>query len=623
MMTQPYFAALGGNKTARCLRQLLTMILLLVSPLSMAQSFFAEESGFLAPDQAFTLSLSREGDSLMAHWEIADEHYLYRHTFEADIDGRSYALSPPRGTLIEDEFFGESEVFHDAVELTLPVADADHVTLTWQGCAEAGLCYPPQQKRIELATLAPSDASPGDTPLASSSPQAPQAEDQQLASRLANAPPLWVLGAFFAMGLLLTFTPCVLPMIPILSSLIIGDQRTAKPTAWRGLGLSLAFVIPMAMTYASLGVAAALAGANLQMLFQAPLFIGIFAAVFVLLAMAMMGVFELTIPQGVTQRLDAALSRVRGGRITGAAAMGVLSAILVGPCMTAPLAGALLYIAETGDAWHGGLALLALGLGMGVPLIAVGTLGPRLLPRPGAWMLRVRVVFGFVLLGMAIWFSTRILPGPLGLALWGALLVGMAIASLQVARELKGKRLATPFLQSLAFTLAAWGLMGLVGAGLGGSDISRPLAQLTPSPTSAGSGAAPADTLTFDTLANQAALDDRLHEASSEGMWTMLEFTADWCITCQIIEREVFGDSEVQRALSDVARLQVDVTDYTADDREIMSALGIIGPPSILFFGPDGDERRHARIIGDIDADGFLRRLTEAGHTTPTSQEMY
>jgi len=611
----------------RLLLFLTALAVLLLSPWAAAQSIFPGSSEFLPPDKAFSLSLAREGNSLVANWEIADDHYLYRHTFAAEIDGQAYELSPPRGLPIEDEYFGKSEVFYDEVELALEIDKAQQVTLTWQGCAEAGLCYPPQRLSFDAATLEHSPQTPDGyaAQASSTSDEVLLAEDQQLASRLAGAPSLWVMGAFFGMGLLLTFTPCVLPMIPILSSLIIGEKRQAGASRWRGLMLSLAFVLPMAMTYAALGVAAAMAGANLQMLFQTPVFIGIFAAIFVLLAMAMMGAFNLALPQGLSQRLDEGLSRVRGGRMTGAAVMGVLSAILVGPCMTAPLAGALLYIAETGNAWHGGLALLALGLGMGVPLVAVGTLGPQLLPRPGAWMVRVRILFGFVLLGMAIWFSERILPGALVLALWGALLLGMAIALWHVARAMHAPSLAVPLTQSVAAILSIWGLMAVIGAGLGSDDIQRPLAPLVA--TSQGgletSGASQASELTFDTIASHADLDQRLDAAAADGTWTMLEFTADWCISCKVIEREVFGDEVVQHELSDIERLRVDVTDYDAEDREIMSTLGIIGPPSILFFGPDGDERRHVRIIGEIDADGFLQRLAEAGHTTPTSQEMY
>ena len=619
------------------------VMLILASPAS-ADSPFASQDEFLSAEQAFSLSLSREDGELVAQWDIAPDYYLYRKRFSVETEEGAVTPDLPEGETIEDEYFGRSEVYHYAVTLRAALGDAERVTLTWQGCAEAGLCYPPQRQTFDAESLEPlgpasvaGDAAVADSPAdasapdtsgarATSAPDSPQeerqmaasaqGEDQRLAARLADARLGWVIAAFFGMGLLLTFTPCVLPMVPILSSLIVGATRDGRPRMRDGAMLSLAYILPMATTYAGLGVAAALAGANLQMLFQAPAFIVSFAALFVLLALAMFGAFEMALPSGLQTRLDAWMARQRGGRLGGAAVMGVLSALLVGPCMTAPLGGALLYIADSGDAWQGALALWSLGLGMGAPLLAVGLLGPRILPRPGPWMNRVRIVFGFVLLGMAIWFAARVLPPALELAAWGALLVGLAQAAWHAARTLRDA--LAPLSRSIAMLLALWGILMIVGAASGQHDPLRPLAGFTGNGDAAGS--AEATPLTFETVADQAALDARLDRASAQQRWTLVEFTADWCISCEIIEDNVFGDARVQAALDDVQRLRIDVTDNDAEDSAIMQALGVVGPPTLLFYGPDGTERRESRIIGELSAEEFLERLDAARAATASEK---
>lgn len=605
----------------------LAVLMLVCSTPALAESPFASQDDFLSAEQAFSLSVSRDADTLIAEWDIAPEYYLYRHRFSVETDDGPVDVDLPQGETIEDDYFGRSEVYHHQVALHAALGDAEQVTLTWQGCAEAGLCYPPQHRTVDVDTLtananananagsasamnsasdtavkADNTASSDDT---SASDDAAQADDQRLAAQLADARLGWVLLAFFGMGLLLTFTPCVLPMVPILSSLIVGATREGRPRMRDGAVLSLAYILPMATTYAVLGVAAALAGANLQMLFQAPAFIASFSVLFILLALAMFGVFELTLPQGLRSRLDARMARQRGGRLKGAAIMGVLSALLVGPCMTAPLAGALLYIAESGNAWHGGLALWALGLGMGAPLLAVGLLGPRVLPRPGPWMNRVRAIFGFVLLGMAVWFAARILPPALEMAAWGALLIGLAQASWTAARALRDALQVLG--RSLGTLFGVWGMLMLVGAAGGQHDPLRPLAGFTGDGDSHAVETSPA--LSFETVDDRDALNARLEEAAAQQRLTLVEFTADWCISCEIIEEEVFGDAGVQAALENVQLLRIDVTDNDAADQAIMQALGVVGPPTLLLYGADGRERRDNRIVGEVSAEAFLSRL--------------
>jgi thiol:disulfide interchange protein DsbD len=353
----------------RLLRFLLVLLLPLLSWLPAHA-----ENDFLPPEQAFRLNVTQESQGqVRLNWHISKGYYLYRKQLkvEAEPAGGLPQIEFPVGTIKHDEFFGESEVYHDSLELLVNARDARALHIGWQGCADAGLCYPPQNKRVELAGSG--------QPPATAAPAAALGEDQSLAARLAQANLAWMLLVFFGLGLLMTFTPCVLPMIPILSSIIAGSGAGPK----RGFVLSLAFVLPMALTYAVLGAAAALAGANLQAMLQNPWVLGAFGLVFVALALAMFGFYELQLPAFLRNRLDHASQGQRGGTVLGAVAMGVLSALLVGPCMTAPLAGALLYIGDSGDVVSGGLALLSMGLGMGVPLLLVGTLGARLLPRPG------------------------------------------------------------------------------------------------------------------------------------------------------------------------------------------------------------------------------------------------
>ncbi len=645
----------GKSMRSRRVQWIMMLALLGVATLSMAQDPFEQQSDFLPPDQAFEPTLIQDGDEVEIDWQIEPGYYLYRHSFSAQADERELSLDIPEGETIEDEYFGRSEIYRHALSMTTQPGEADTITLHWQGCADAGLCYPPQQRTFELESVAGASGSsttdanaPGtdalaDVPNASSAASASvasgsttqpeprtdaaMAEDQQLAAQLAGGNGIWTLAAFFGMGLLLTFTPCVLPMIPILSSLIVGQRRSGENPRAAGFVLSLAYVLPMAATYAILGVAAAMAGANLQMLFQNVWFIGIFSVLFVVLALAMFGAFELELPRALRQRLDAGLSRQRGGRFKGVAVMGVLSALLVGPCMTAPLAGALLFIADTSNPWLGGAALLALGLGMGAPLVLIGTLGSQLLPRPGAWMTRVKALFGFVLLGMAIWFVARILSDALVLGLWGALGLGSAISLVAMARgnDPDGNRprgVLPQVATASAAIIGLWSALILIGAAGGANDPWRPLSVYVPSGVATTSqGANGAGPIAFDDVKDLATLERRVRATANSGQMTLVEFTADWCVSCEVIEQEVFSDPTVKETLQDVQRLSIDVTDYDNEDQAIMQHFAIVGPPTLMWFGPDGREQRSARIIGELDAEAFLDRYAQAKQRANESTE--
>lgn len=567
---------------------------------------------FLPPDQAFKLSVTQENQGqVRLNWQISQGYYLYREQMkiEAEPAGSVQHVEFPSGTIKSDEFFGESEVYHNNVEVLVNTLDAHALTIGWQGCADAGLCYPPQTRRMELTgAVAPLAANVG---AATTSPKAALGEDQSLAERLSQTNLAWMLLVFFGLGLLMTFTPCVLPMIPILSSLIAGSGASPK----RGFVLSLAFVLPMALTYAILGAAAALAGANLQAMLQNPWVLGIFGLVFVALALAMFGFYELQLPTFLRNRLDHASQGQRGGTVIGAAAMGIVSALLVGPCMTAPLAGALLYIGDTGDVVSGGLALLFMGLGMGVPLLLVGTMGAKLLPRPGTWMERVKVLFGFILLGTAIWFAARVLPAALVLALWGALLLVIALSLLALAHKLKadGSRLLARF-PALLFGL--WGTVMIVGAAAGGHDPLQPLAFAARSAVTAQAAGTDDFMARFSTVKTSQQLADSVAAAGQRGQWTLVDFYADWCASCKVIERDVFSDPRVQRVLADMQLLRPDITANNADDLAMLRAYQAFGAPTMLLIDPDGKEHRAERIIGELSADEFLARVARAQKNT-------
>ncbi|SOB75896.1 thiol:disulfide interchange protein DsbD [Marinobacter sp. LV10R510-11A] len=576
------------------------------------QSPLGNNNDFLPVDQAFKYSLQDNNDGTVTLlWDIAPGYYLYRDRMK--VEGNNTGLndvSYPSGKTITDEFFGDSEVYFNLAELLITTGDANALKLTWQGCAKAGLCYPPQTVRVDFsgqevqAADISGPGSNGDVTSAAASNEL--AEDQSLASQLAGSGLIWNLVIFFGLGLLLVFTPCVLPMIPILSAVIVGSDALRG----RAFILSLVFVVAMAITYALLGVAAALAGANLQAMLQAPLFIAPLAVIFVLLALSMFGLYELQLPAFIRDRLDQVNSKQKGGSLSGAAVMGFISALLASPCMTAPLAGALIYIADSGNASFGGLALLALGLGMGAPLIALATIGSGLLPKPGAWMNGVKAVFGFILLGTAVWFLERILDDPLILALWGALALALGLSVRQVVNTQSTEAPLKTLMSSTGAVITLWGALMVIGAAAGGTQLWQPLATL------AGSGnATPAASKAharFDSFKSVNDLNRAVESAGSKGQWTLVDFYADWCISCKVIEKEVFGDPEIVEALSDMQLLRADVTANDKLDQELMRKLQVVGPPTILIIGPDGQEYRAQRTIGEVSARQFLNRLAAA-----------
>lgn len=548
----------------------------------------APQAEFLTVEQAFELSVEPQanGDTLL-RWDIAPGYYLYQHRMQ--FSGLPAGVEPelPPGLAYSDEYFGDSQIYRERLELILPAGHSASIQVGWQGCADAGLCYPPQTRQIDL----PGAGSPTE--------QGPLlADDEALAEGLQNQNLVLGLLVFFGLGLLLAFAPCSLPMLPILAGIVVGSGASPR----RGLALATAYVVSMALVYAALGVVAALMGASLQGLLQQPWLLASFAALFVLLALPMFGLFELQLPAALRDRLANAGRTQQGGSLVGASGLGVFSGLLVGPCMTAPLAAALLYIAQSGDALHGGLVLFALGLGIGTPLVVLVTLGNRFLPKPGAWMDRVKVVFGFLFLVTALLVIRPLLAESIWLGLWGALLIVVASALLQLARQVQQHRSLSKAGGAL---LGIWGMAMLLGAAGGASDPMQPLKVY------AGTSAlASPNAQHFIGMNEPAALEREQAAAKAEGQWVLVDYYADWCVSCKIMEKTVFGNSEVQAGLQGVRVLRPDVTESNAASRALLSRFDVLGPPTLLWIGPDGEERRSQRITGAVDAERFLQIWT-------------
>lgn len=551
---------------------------------------FAKKPDFLTVDQAFILTTERaDNGDMVANWRIADGYYLYQQRLK--FDGLSPADKPvlPQGDDHEDEFFGKQQVYRESVEVRIPAAVTGQVKLGWQGCADAGLCYPPQSKVLDLGS--------GKSATATVEQSVGQAPDQALAGTLQQRSLGLSLLAFFGLGLLLAFTPCSLPMLPILAGVVVGSG--ARPR--RGFALASSYVLSMALVYAGLGVVAALLGGNLQAVLQQPWLLGSFAALFVLLSLPMFGFFELQLPGFLRDRLEQAGRQRQGGSLLGAAVLGALSGLMVGPCMTAPLAGALLYIAQSGNAVHGGLVLFALGLGIGLPLLLVVTLGNRFLPKPGAWMDIVKGVFGMLLLATALIIARPLLAEALWVGLWGGLLLIVAFSAIVQARQLRhGAMIFGPG----GLILGIWGVLMLIGAAGGADDPWQPLKVYR-----AGSAVSNENHQdAFITVSDPQALQRELDTAQSQGQWVLIDYYADWCVSCKIMEKQVFAKPDVLGALNGVRLLRLDVTADNAASRELLGRYKVPGPPSLLWIGPDGQERRDRRITGEVGATAFIQQ---------------
>lgn len=583
-----------------------------------------EEDEFLDPDIAFVVT-AKQGDAntIKTNWLIQDGYYLYKDKISvapADAAQMSIGELPlPKGKEKEDEYFGTivsiDHEFNAEIPITNLAANTKAVDLVfkYQGCAKAGLCYPPITKTITVnldsarsaAAAASSTNNSGGTSGGSGAEF--QSEQDRIAGTLASGKLLFTILFFFGLGLLLAFTPCVFPMIPILSSIIVGQGESISTS--KAFSLSLVYVLAMAVTYTVAGVIVGLSGENIQVWFQNPWVISVFAGIFVLLSLAMFGFYELQMPSGIQNKLNSMSSGAKQGSYVGAGIMGLLSALIVGPCVTAPLIGALIYIAETGNAWIGGIALFSLSMGMGAPLLAIGTSAGKILPKAGAWMDAVKAVFGVLLLGLAIWMLERILPAPIILLLAGALLIVSAIylGALDAIKESASGW--SKLWKGLGLISLVYGSILVIGAAGGSHSLLQPLQGIASTQMASNSdghsNSSSQHALPFQQVKGVDGLQQALAQAAKEGRPVMLDFYADWCVSCKEMESFTFSNGEVQKSLDNFVMLQADVTKNDEQDKALLKELGLFGPPAILFYDNTGSELRNYRVVGFMDAGKF------------------
>jgi thiol:disulfide interchange protein DsbD len=594
------------------LRKAFGSLALLVSVAAGAQGLLgpvSNEDQFLPVDQAFVFTAIADGsDRVLLDWQVAPGYYLYRHRTSAKTATPGFALGEiamPAGKKKNDEFFGDVEVYYGILTATVPVtrpagASAFEIEVTYQGCADAGLCYPPVTKTVAIELPPPGTPSASDV--------APMVSEQDRLSNMISGGNLFaILATFFGFGLLLAFTPCVLPMIPILSGIIAGQGAAATPS--RSFLLSVTYVLGMALTYTIAGAAFAAAGQQAQAFFQQPWIIIAFAALFVVLALAMFGLFDLKIPSVLETRLASVSGRQKTGSFVGTAVMGALSALVVTACVAPPMVAALAVIGQTGDVMRGALALFAMGIGMGAPLLFVGVAGGRFLPHAGPWMTTIKALFGVLFLGVAVWMLERILPGSLTLALWALLVIVGGYYFGGFGRSSAGA--ATPRLLARGLGLATivWGTIMMIGAAAGGHDPLQPLRGASVPEFGGQAGAGASQSLPFRKIASVDELDVELAAAQAAGKPVMLDFYADWCVSCKEMEKYTFSVPEVQQDLAGFVLLMADVTANNEADQALFRRFGVYGPPTTAFFGTQGRECRAFRLVGYVKADDFRSHL--------------
>ncbi|MFZ6802132.1 protein-disulfide reductase DsbD [Undibacterium sp. Di24W] len=573
----PLFSA---NRAIRLFLGLLCVLLLIVSTVR------AED--FLEPEKAFQVKAQMlNKDQVRITYTIADAYYLYRERLKFAAQGADLGAVqlPPGKVKFDDTFQKDVETYHHELVVLIPVkATADfQLKLELQGCAEAGLCYPPMELTLPVTlTNITSDVKVAPQ-IAESSGEQSSIADALKSGRLSLIIPLFLL-----LGLGLSLTPCVLPMVPILSFIIVGEGAAIKRS--RGFFLSLSYVLGMALVYTSLGVAAGLLGEGLAAALQNPWVLSAFASLMIGLSLSMFGVYQLQMPAAIQTRLTYFSEGQRNGKMAGVFLMGAISALIVGPCVAAPLAGALVYISQTKDVVVGGTALFSLAMGMGVPLLLVGISAGSLLPRAGVWMEQIKRFFGVLMLAMAIWMVSPVLPPAVQMSAWAILLLGYGIYQLALYR---GKVLS----KLIAILFVLGGATQLLGVVTGGRDALAPIAHLTGN----------VQHVKFQRIKSSAELDAVL--AQSNGKIVMLDFYADWCVSCKEMEKLTFVEPRVKAQLDQMLLLQVDVTANNADDKALLKRFGLFGPPGIIFFGADGKEISNTRVIGYQNADKFLNSL--------------
>nr|CAD6596877.1 protein-disulfide reductase DsbD [Rhizobium sp. Khangiran2] len=599
------------------MRFFLSVSCLIVTLAASAIAFAVEPP--LPMDKAFRMEARRDGPHIAIRWQLEDGYYLYREYLSATgADGKPVELTTPPGVIKDDPGYGSTEVYYNSTTATIAAPIAGSLKVTYQGCQDGGLCYPPTTVDVDTEGLASTWNSGTPEPQAAPQSQAAfplvskaapepadspgirisdQSTDGVVGSLLDRGGVLLLVAGFLGLGVLLAFTPCVFPMYPILAATLSREGESL--TAGRGFALSLTYVLALATAFSLFGVVAAWWGQSFQIALQSTTAIFVVAAIFVALALSSFGLFELQLPSFLTNRI--ARRRGPGGSLASSAALGFSSALVIGPCVTAPLAGALLYIAQTGDVVLGATALFALGVGKGIPLILMGTFGSGLLPRAGQWMERVRQVFGFLFLATAVWLVDRLLPAGAGLLLWSVLAITFAVfvgAFDQIKPEAGGSaRLA----KAAGMLAALYGVMLGIGGLSGATDPLKPLAIIAAARSGDATATKAVDKDSFQAVSSAVELSSLL-EADATGSPSLVYFTADWCVTCRVIERSVFPDPTVANALDGVRLISVDLSEINEANQSLMKELQVVGPPTMLFLDGSDNEIAGSRLVGEITA---------------------
>lgn len=595
---------------------------------SSIKNLFANESTedeFLSPDDAFGVSIKQDGANIYANFSVAPHYYLYKTRTKFEFTpAQTFEINFPQADIKNDPNFGQMEVYHQDYTATLILKDkinsALQLKVTYQGCSEKGLCYSPQHKTFTVTPNAGAGSSAMPVPSTGAGTSViPSAVDDSAtslgsatdsdghAANLLKSGKWWlIILGFFTAGLLLAFTPCVFPMIPILSSIIIG--KNAHVSRLHAFNLSLAYTLGMCLTYTLAGIAAGLSGQMLSSALQTPWALGFGALIFVLLALSMFGFYELKLPSGMENGLMNLSRRIKGGRFFSDFLMGVLSALIISPCVAAPLAGALLYISKTHDVVLGGVALFSLSVGMGTPLLLIGASAGTLLPKVGSWMNAVRNLFGVLMLAVAIWLISPVIPMQAQLALWATILIVPAIFMHALDSLPTGAKAAQKFWKGIGVMMLVTGLALLIGALSNAQSPLQPLSGLVANSTKA----QPHNNLNFQQIKSIAELENALHNAA--GKPVMLDFYADWCVACKELEQFTFSDARVQAALTDTILLQADVTNNTEDDKTLMQKFNIFGPPGIIFFDTKAQQQPQLKVVGYKNAEAFLQILAQRGY---------
>ncbi len=597
---------------------------ILIGSLFIFSSISAATHEPLTMDQGFKFTAKvRDPQTIIAEWQMAPGYFLHRKHLDIGTDTPNVKLGDPlypKAVTRTEEGFGSFEVYKDKVSIPVPVISAKghkvDLKVRYQGCSEEGFCYPPTEKNItvDLTKVDPTAGLDSNTPIAeelSAAPKMPDgsesagptSEQEKATALLSSGHYITIIFSFLGFGLLLAFTPCVLPMIPILSGIIVGQNRE-KLTTRRAFSLSLTYVLSMSTTYALAGILIGYVGGSVQAAFQTPWMLITFSLMFVFLALSFFGLYEIRLPQKLQSSLSKASHNQRNGSFLGVAIMGSIATLIVSPCVTPALVGALGYIGKTGNAVLGGTALFALGFGMGLPLLLIGTAGGKLLPKAGIWMNRVKTIFGFILLAMAIWMIDRILPGPITLLLWACLAIFSATAMGVFTTNNTG---FARFNQGLGAIFLVYGVLLLIGSSMGHSNPLQPL--FSPTAPTAGSTLTAENSTNFRHVTDENEIKNAIQDAVTKNKIVMLDFTAKWCTSCKIMEKRTFNHPEVIKALENMVALKADVTQNDKIAKTLEQKYQVVAPPTLLFFDSTGKELEKFRVVGEMGPKEFLEHL--------------